>query len=50
MVLQRGCIPAEHIDTPVDYDSLTAIGSMMGSGGLVVMDEDNCMVDITDSS
>lgn len=41
-----GCIPAEHIDTPIDYDSLTAIGSMMGSGGLVVMDEDNCMVDI----
>ena len=41
-----GCIPAEHLDTPIDYDSLTAIGSMMGSGGLVVMDEDNCMVDI----
>ena len=41
-----GCIPAELIDTPIDYDSLTAIGSMMGSGGLIVMDEDSCMVDI----
>ena len=41
-----GCIPEELIDTPMDYDSLTAIGSMMGSGGLIVMDEDNCMVDI----
>ena len=41
-----GCIPAELIDTPIDYDSLMAIGSMMGSGGLIVMDEDNCMVDI----
>ena len=41
-----GCIPASLIDTPVDYDSLTSIGSMMGSGGLIVMDEDNCMVDI----
>ena len=41
-----GCIPAQLIDTPIDYDSLTAIGSMMGSGGLIVMDEDNCMVDI----
>lgn len=41
-----GCIPASLIDTPVDYDSLVAIGSMMGSGGLIVMDEDNCMVDI----
>jgi len=41
-----GCIPAEHLDTPIDYDSLTQIGSMMGSGGLIVMDEDNCMVDI----
>ena len=40
-----GCIPAELIDTPMDYDSLGAIGSMMGSGGLIVMDEDNCMVD-----
>ncbi|MBR3844273.1 MAG: 4Fe-4S binding protein, partial [Clostridia bacterium] len=38
--------PASLIDTPVDYDSLIAIGSMMGSGGLIVMDEDNCMVDI----
>ncbi|HOB19469.1 MAG TPA: NADH-quinone oxidoreductase subunit NuoF [Candidatus Atribacteria bacterium] len=41
-----GCIPAEHLDTPIDYDSLAKIGSMMGSGGLIVMDEDNCMVDI----
>ena len=41
-----GCIPASLIDTPVDYESLIAIGSMMGSGGLIVMDEDNCMVDI----
>ncbi len=41
-----GCIPAEHLDTPIDYESLMAIGSMMGSGGLIVMDEDNCMVDV----
>jgi len=41
-----GCIPASHLDIPIDYDNLTAIGSMMGSGGLIVMDEDNCMVDI----
>ena len=41
-----GCIPAHLIDTPIDYDNLVAIGSMMGSGGLIVMDEDNCMVDI----
>ena len=41
-----GCIPANLIDTPIDYDNLLAIGSMMGSGGLIVMDEDNCMVDI----
>ena len=41
-----GCIPAEHLDVPIDYDNLLAIGSMMGSGGLIVMDEDNCMVDI----
>ena len=41
-----GCIPAELIDTPIDYDSLISIGSMMGSGGLIVMDEDTCMVDI----
>ncbi len=41
-----GCIPASLIDTPIDYDSLIQIGSMMGSGGLIVMDEDNCMVDI----
>ena len=41
-----GCIPASLIDTPIDYDNLTAIGCMMGSGGLIVMDEDTCMVDI----
>ncbi|MBP3856057.1 MAG: NADH-quinone oxidoreductase subunit NuoF [Ruminiclostridium sp.] len=41
-----GCIPAENLDVPIDYDNLIAIGSMMGSGGLIVMDEDNCMVDI----
>ena len=41
-----GCIPMEHYDIPIDYDNLIAIGSMMGSGGLIVMDEDNCMVDI----
>ena len=41
-----GCIPAELIDTKIDYDNLISIGSMMGSGGLIVMDEDNCMVDI----
>ena len=41
-----GCIPASHLDTPIDYDSLIALGSMMGSGGLIVMDEDNCMVDV----
>ena len=41
-----GCIPAELIDTPIDYDNLISIGCMMGSGGLIVMDEDTCMVDI----
>lgn len=41
-----GCIPAEHIDTPIDYESLASIGSMMGSGGLIVMDDTKCMVDI----
>ena len=41
-----GCIPADLIDTPIDYDNLIAIGSMMGSGGLIVMDEDTCMVDL----
>ena len=41
-----GCIPASHLDVKIDYDNLTAIGSMMGSGGMIVMDEDNCMVDI----
>ena len=41
-----GCIPASLIDTPVDYDNLVAIGCMMGSGGLIVMDEDTCMVDM----
>lgn len=41
-----GCIPAEHLDLEIDYDNLQSIGSMMGSGGLIVMDEDNCMVDV----
>ena len=41
-----GCIPASLIDTPIDYETLKEIGSMMGSGGLIIMDEDNCMVDI----
>lgn len=41
-----GCIPAEYLDTSLDYDSLTQLGSMMGSGGMIVMDEDTCMVDI----
>ena len=41
-----GCIPSSELDIPIDYDNLISIGSMMGSGGLIVMDEDNCMVDI----
>ena len=41
-----GCIPEEHLDLPVDFDSLASVGSMMGSGGMVAMDEDNCMVDV----
>ncbi len=41
-----GCIPAKYIDTPIDYDSLISIGSMMGSGGMIILDEDTCMVDI----
>ncbi len=41
-----GCLPAEHLDTPIDYDTLTRLGSMMGSGGLIVMDENTCMVDL----
>ncbi len=41
-----GCIPEEHLDLPIDFDSLTAAGAMMGSGGLVVVDEDTCMVDL----
>jgi len=41
-----GCIPASYIDTPIEYDTLTQLGSMMGSGGLIIMDEDTCMVDI----
>ncbi len=41
-----GCIPAEHLDTSVDYESLTALGSIMGSGGMIVMDEHSCMVDV----
>ena len=41
-----GCIPAEFLDTPVDYESLSALGSIMGSGGMIVMDETSCMVDV----
>ena len=41
-----GCIPAEHLDVPIDYQSLTELGAMMGSGGLVVIDETTCMVDL----
>jgi NADH:ubiquinone oxidoreductase subunit F (NADH-binding)/(2Fe-2S) ferredoxin len=41
-----GCLTEEHLDTPIDYDNLIALGSMMGSGGMIVMDEDNCMVDV----
>ncbi|MGB9858838.1 MAG: NADH-quinone oxidoreductase subunit NuoF [Moorellaceae bacterium] len=41
-----GCIPAEHLNVPIDYDSLTALGTIMGSGGLIIMDEDTCMVDL----
>ena len=41
-----GCIPQEMFDTPVDYETLAQLGSIMGSGGMVVMDEDNCMVDV----
>lgn len=42
-----GCIPACHIDTPIDYDNLISLGSMMGSGGMIILDEDTCMVDIS---
>ena len=42
-----GCIPASHLDTPVDFKSLSALGSIMGSGGMIVMDEDDCMVGIS---
>lgn len=42
-----GCLPAEFLDTPIDFDSLTQAGAMMGSGGMVVMDEDSCMVDVS---
>jgi NADH-quinone oxidoreductase subunit F len=41
-----GCIPEQHLDAPIDFDALTALGSMMGSGGMIVMDEDSCMVDV----
>jgi NADH:ubiquinone oxidoreductase subunit F (NADH-binding)/Pyruvate/2-oxoacid:ferredoxin oxidoreductase delta subunit len=40
-----GCVPAEHLDVPIDYESLSALGAIMGSGGMVVADEDTCMVD-----
>ena len=42
----RGCIPESLLDLPVDFDELTKVGSMMGSGGMIVMDEDTCMVDV----
>ena len=41
-----GCLTGKHLDTPIDYDNLVALGSMMGSGGMIVMDEDNCMIDV----
>ncbi len=41
-----GCLTSKHLDTPIDYDNLVSLGSMMGSGGMIVMDEDNCMVDV----
>ena len=41
-----GCLTEKHLDTPIDFDTLTAAGSMMGSGGMIVMDEDNCMVSV----
>lgn len=41
-----GCITSEHLQTPIEFETLTALGSMMGSGGMIVMDEDNCMVDV----
>ncbi|MGC8683719.1 MAG: NADH-ubiquinone oxidoreductase-F iron-sulfur binding region domain-containing protein, partial [Athalassotoga sp.] len=41
-----GCIPEQYLDTPIDYDSLTSLGTIMGSGGMIVMDEDTCMVDV----
>ena len=41
-----GCLTKKHLDTPIDYDNLTAAGSMMGSGGMIVMDEDDCMVSV----
>ena len=44
--LSGGCIPAAHLDLPVDFDALTEIGSMMGSGGMIVMDDQTCMVDV----
>lgn len=42
-----GCIPSEYLDTPIDFDNLSALGSMMGSGGMIVMDESSCMVDVS---
>ena len=41
-----GCIPGQHLDVPLDYESLNELGAIMGSGGLIVMDEDSCMVDV----
>jgi len=41
-----GCLTEDHLDTPIDFDNLVALGSMMGSGGMIILDEDNCMVDV----
>ena len=41
-----GCIPKQHLNVPLDYESLNELGAIMGSGGLIVMDEDSCMVDV----
>ena len=45
-----GCLPAELLDSPIDFESLVAAGSMMGSGGIVVVDDTTCMVDLAGSS
>jgi NADP-reducing hydrogenase subunit HndC len=45
-----GCLTEKHLDTPIDFDNLLASGSMMGSGGMIVMDEDDCMVSVANST